>query len=148
MNAHFSEMLSALSAEGADHLVVGAYALAAHGHPRATGDIDIWVRPTPENAAKVMRALRRFGAPMAGLAERDLATPGAGFQVGVVPQRIDLLTSIDGVGFDEAWPRRETREVDGVRVPVIGREDLLRNKRAAGRAQDLADVESLEGRAG
>lgn len=144
MNRDFAEMLAALSAAGADYLLVGAHALAAHGVVRATGDLDVWIRPTPENASKVWRALVAFGAPLQQLSEQDLATPDVVFQIGVVPYRIDLLTSIDGVPFEEAWQRRIRVHVEGQEIPLIGREDLLRNKRATGRLRDLADAEELE----
>ena len=143
MNPEFVEMLSALSAAGAEFLVVGAHALAAHGVPRATGDLDLWVRGTPENARKVLEALREFGAPLFDLTVEDLSRPGIVFQIGVAPCRIDILTSISGVGFDEAWPRRHEMGLGGVRFGVLGREDLVRNKLATGRPKDLLDVESL-----
>lgn len=144
MNSDFSDMLSALSAEGAEYLIIGAYAMAVHGVPRATGDIDVWVRPSPENADRVLRALARFGAPLGDLRAADLAGEGTVFQVGVAPNRIDVITAIDGVTFDEAWSHRETRAIDGVTLSVIGRDDLIRNKRATGRARDRADAEQLE----
>jgi hypothetical protein len=144
VNPDFREMLSALSAEGVEFLVVGAYAVAAHGAPRATGDLDIWVRPAPENAQRVLRALRVFGAPIGGLTAGDLVLPGLVFQMGVAPRRIDVLTGIDGVTFEDAYPRRVEIVEGSLRVPVLGRADLLANKRAAGRAKDLADVERLE----
>src|SRR3989442_8740941 len=112
-------MLAALSAAGADYLVVGAHALAVHGVVRATGDLDVWVRPTPENASKVWRALLAFGAPLQELTERDLSTPNLVFQIGVAPYRIDLLTSIDGVSFDEAWRDHVAIPVDGAKKPPI-----------------------------
>ena len=120
MNRDFAEMLSALSEAGAEYLVVGGYAVIAHGYPRATGDIDIWVRPTPENAKRVMLALKRFGAPLADLTEQDLVTPGLIFQIGVVPNRIDILTEIDGVTFDEAWASRITARVEGQESTALG----------------------------
>jgi hypothetical protein len=144
LNPDFAEMLSALSDEGADYLLVGAYAMGAHGVPRATGDIDIWVRPAAPNAARVMRALVRFGAPLLNLTVEDLARPGTVFQIGLPPRRIDLLTAIDGVGFDEAWSSRIEAKMGGLTVPVLGREALIRNKRAAGRPKDLVDVQVLE----
>ena len=147
LNEDFRDMLSALSAEGAEFLLVGAYALAAHGLPRATGDMDLWVNCSPANAARVWRALARFGAPMDTIPEKELASPGMVFQVGVAPCRIDLLTSIDGVDFQEAWPRRQVVEIEGLRVPLLSRADLIRNKKASGRPQDLADLEVLEPRA-
>jgi hypothetical protein len=145
VNPDFRDMLSALCAENAEFMVVGAYALAAHGLPRATGDIDFWVRPTHENAQSVWNALKRFRAPLFDLTVDDLRTEDIVFQIGIAPRRIDILTSISGVRFDEAWPRRKTVELDGLHIAVIGREDLLANKRAAGRPQDLADVQRLEG---
>jgi hypothetical protein len=145
MNPDFSDMLSALSAEGVEYLLVGAYAMAVHGVPRATGDIDVWVRPSPDNAECILRALARFGAPLGGLRAADLAGEGTVFQVGVAPNRVDVITAIDGVTFDAAWPRRVTSAIEGLTIPVIGREDLIRNKRSTGRARDLADAEQLEG---
>lgn len=145
MNPDFSDMLSALSAEGVEYLLIGAYAMAVHGVPRATGDIDVWVRPSPDNADRVMRALARFGAPLGALRTADLTAEGTVFQIGVAPNRVDVLTAIDGVTFDEAWSRRETRTIGELTLPVIGRDDLIRNKRATGRARDRADADRLEG---
>lgn len=144
MNPDFRDMLRALSEEKAEFLVVGAYALAAYGFPRATGDIDIWVRPSKENAPRVLAAITRFGAPLMDLTRTDLETPGTVFQIGVEPTRIDLMTSIDGVTFDEAWPSRIHKERDGLSVPFVGKADYLRNKRAVGRPKDLADVDTVE----
>lgn len=137
-------MLSGLSDSGVEFLLVGAYAMAAHGHPRATGDLDIWVRANPENAVKVLVALSRFGAPLHDLTIEDLATPGIIFQIGVEPSRIDILTEISGVIFSDAWERKISIEMNGCSMSVIGLEDLIKNKRAAGRAKDIADVETLE----
>jgi hypothetical protein len=147
MNRDFAEMLSALSAEGAEFLVVGAYAMAAHGYPRATGDIDVWVRPSPENAERVLRALRTFGAPLFDLQVSDLVSVDTVFQIGLPPNRIDLLTGISGVAFDEAWPSRMRTTVDGIEVPVLGMAHLLQNKRASGRPKDQADLVWLESKA-
>ena len=144
LNPDFAEMLRALSAESADYLLVGAYAMAAHGVPRATGDIDVWVRPSRENARRVLRALGRFGAPLFDLSAQDLSRDGTVFQLGVPPRRIDLLTSIDGITFDEAWPDRVACRLGDVDVTVIGREALIRNKRAAGRPKDLVDLQLLD----
>jgi hypothetical protein len=145
MKPDFRDMLSALSAEGAEFLVVDAFALGVHGYPRATGDIDLWVRPTPENASRVMRALRRFGAPLHDLTESDLATAGVVFQIGLPPTRIDIRTEISGVDFESAWAQRTPHAWGNLHVAVLGREDLIRNKRAAGRPKDLLDVMLLEG---
>ena len=144
MNRDFVEMLAALSEVDADYLVIGAHAMAAHGYPRATGDLDIWVRASSENAGRVWTALARFGAPLSDLTREDLATPGIVFQMGVPPCRIDILTAVDGVTFEEAWDTRLMVDLAGLVVPVLGREALLRSKRAAGRPKDLADVAWLE----
>ncbi|MFN3597079.1 MAG: hypothetical protein ACK41D_07390 [Rubricoccaceae bacterium] len=146
LNPDFHDMLSAFTEEGVEYLLVGAYALATHGYVRATGDMDLWVRPEPGNARRVLQALRRFGAPTAGLSERDFEAPDVVLQVGVPPRRIDVLTGVDGVTFEEAWPERVEVEVaPGLRVPVIGRAELIRNKEATGRPRDRADVEALRG---
>jgi len=144
LNPDFRDMLSAFDAEGVEYLIVGAYALAGHGLPRATGDLDFWIRRSSENAARVMRALTAFGAPTDQITEADLCAQDLVFQMGIEPSRIDVLTSIDGVEFDEAWPNRLMASVDGLVVPILGREDLIRNKRAVGRDQDLADVARLQ----
>ncbi len=144
MNRDYVEMLAALSAAGADYLVVGAHALTAYGRPRATGDLDLWIRPTEENARRVWAALVAYGAPLAELTPADLSTSDLVYQIGVAPNRIDLLTGVTGVSFDEAWAGRGSLTLDGVVVPVIGREALIRNKRALGRPRDLADVAELE----
>jgi hypothetical protein len=136
-------MLSVFDEEEVEFLVVGAYAMAAHGAPRATGDLDFWIRPSEENAGRVIRALMRFGAPINEIAVEDFVTRDLVFQIGIEPNRIDLLTSIDGVDFGEAWENRVTVEVGGVPVPVLGLADLVRNKKAVGRLRDLADVEEL-----
>jgi hypothetical protein len=146
MNRDFRDLLSAFNARGVEYVVVGAHALAAHGHVRATKDLDVWVRPEPANAARVLAALKSFGAPLQGLTEADLVSPGLIFQIGVPPVRIDVLTAIDGVEFDEAWETRVRAQIADLDVPVISKEHLIRNKRAAGRLQDLADVEHLEQR--
>src|SRR5205085_1453587 len=112
--------------------------------PRATGDLDIWVRPSAANAEKVWAALTRFGAPLAALKKDELQRPGIVFQIGVEPVRIDILTAIDGVEFEGAWQRRLVLDIEGQSVPLLGKDDLICNKRAAGRPQDLADVASLE----
>ncbi len=143
MNRDFAEMLSALSEAGTEFLIVGAHALAAHGVPRATGDLDIWVRPTAENATRVLTALAVFGAPLADLTLDDLTKPDTVFQIGVVPCRIDILTGISGVQFSNAWVRRLVIDVEGIHVAVIGRDDFKANKRASGRPKDLLDLELL-----
>lgn len=144
LNPDFRDILSALSDAKADYLLVGAYALALHGLPRATGDLDIWVRPSAENADKVLAALRRFGAPMEIFSRDELRREGMVFQIGVAPRRVDLLTALSGLDFNEAWAHRVRATVDGVEISVIDKASLIRNKRAAGRQKDLADAEALE----
>jgi len=146
LNEDYREMLKCLADEKVKFLVVGAYALAVHGYPRATKDIDFFVWATPENATSLIRALARFGAPLRNLSAADFASEGAVYQIGTGPHRIDIITRIDGVKFEDAYPRRLTVQREGVELPVISRDDLIANKRASGRAQDLADVERLTGR--
>ena len=143
-NPDFKDMLLALSEAKIDYLLVGAYAVAAHGHPRATGDLDLWVRPDAETASKVYRVLAEFGAPLHELTVDDLAKPGMVFQIGVEPSRIDILTAISGVAFEDAWPNRLSIEMDGIQLCVLGRDDLITNKRACGRPRDIADAETLD----
>lgn len=144
MNRDFVEILSELSAAGAEFIVVGAHALAALGIPRATGDIDIWVRPTPENAARVLEALRRFGVPLVDLTSDDLTRHDTVFQIGLPPARVDILSGISGVEFADAWSRRVLVSIEDVQVPVLSRQDFVANKRAAGRTKDLLDLALLE----
>jgi len=144
LHSDFRDLLSALNDQGVEYLVVGAHALAAHGHVRATKDLDIWVRPDPQNAGRVMTALRHFQAPMFDLTLEDLCRPGLIFQIGVPPLRIDILTAIAGVEFSEAWTERVPANFAGMQAPVLSRAHLIRNKRTVGRLQDLADVERLE----
>jgi hypothetical protein len=144
LNPDYRDILSAFSEENVEYLVVGAYAVAAHGLPRATGDIDLFVRPTPENAKRVWNALLDFGAPIERVDIADFSREGTILQIGVVPRRIDVITAIEAVTFDEAWRGRVDLELDGLRLPVIGLNELLKNKRAVGRPQDKADAERLQ----
>jgi hypothetical protein len=145
LNEDFRDLLAELANAGVDFVIVGAYALAFHGAPRATGDIDILVRPTLENAQRLVSALAQFGAPLAsaGVSCDDFTRAGMVYQIGLPPRRIDLLTEISGVPFDEAWATRQPAEVDGHTVSFIGREALLKNKQASGRPKDVADVARL-----
>jgi hypothetical protein len=124
-------------------LIVGAYALGVHGRPRATGDLDVWVDATPDNAERVIAALRQFGAPTDQVTAADFSRPGIVFQMGLSPVRIDVLTELSGVTFAEAWPGRTHARLADVEVDVIGRDMFIRNKRATGRARDLGDIEAL-----
>jgi hypothetical protein len=140
----FRDLLAEFNALGVEYLVVGAHALAAHGHVRATKDLDIWVRTDPANAKRILAALQAFGAPLHDLSEADLSQPGVVFQIGVPPLRIDILTAIDGVRFEDAWPARLQTSFADLTVSVLSKAHTIQNKRAAGRTQDLADVERLE----
>jgi hypothetical protein len=143
MNQDFVDLLRAFVAHDVRFLIVGAYALALHGRPRATGDLDVWVDATPENAQRVVRALVSFGAPMDQVSEADFASPGVVLQLGVAPGRIDILTALTGLAFEEAWPGRVHEVLGDVAVDFIGRESFIRNKRATGRARDLGDIEGM-----
>lgn len=142
----FVDLVECLQAEGCDFLIVGAHAMAAHGVARATGDLDVLVRPEPDNAGRVYRALVRFGAPVGahGVQPRDFATAGRVYQLGLPPRRIDILTQISGVDYDEAVAQPILGRLGHTMVRFIGLDALLRNKRCAGRTKDLADVEALE----
>jgi uncharacterized nucleotidyltransferase DUF6036 len=144
VNQDFRDLLAEFNARQVEFILVGAHALAAHGHVRATQDLDVWVRPSPENAKRVIQALRTFGAPLHDLTEKDLSTPGVVFQIGVEPIRIDILTAIDGVGFDEAWGDRLVLKFLDQPVSVLSKNHLIKNKLTTGRTQDLADVEALK----
>jgi len=143
MNQDFVDLLRAFAAHDVRFLIVGAYALALHGRPRATGDLDVWVDATPENAPRVMAALAAFGAPLDQIEETDFAQPGVVYQVGVAPGRIDILTELTGLTFEEAWPGRVRHSFGEAQADFIGREAFLKNKRATGRAKDLGDIEGM-----
>lgn len=145
MNEDFRDLLAALLLGQVRFLVVGAHAMAVHGVPRATGDLDVWVDVATDNAQRTWSAVTRFGAPLAsmGVTQEDFARPDRVVQIGLPPRRIDILTSITGVDFEEAWAGRLEYRVAGLDVPFLGREALVRNKRACGRAKDRADLEAL-----
>ena len=143
MNQDFLDLLRAFIDHDVRFLIVGAYALAVHGRPRATGDLDVWVEATPENAAKVMSALEHFGAPTTQVRAQDFSRPGIVFQMGLPPVRIDVLTELSGVTFSEAWSTRTQAAFGPVVAHVIGREAFIKNKRAIGRAKDIGDIEAL-----
>ena len=147
MIADFHDLLAAFVENHVRFLIVGAHALAAHGVPRVTGDLDVWVEATESNAALVWRALGEFGAPLQALkiSRSDFTRVDQVVQLGLPPYRIDVLTSISGVSFDEAWRGRLTGLLFEVSVAFLGRAELIRNKRASGRAKDLEDVRALEG---
>jgi hypothetical protein len=144
VNRDFHELLSVLSAEKVEFMIVGAYALASHGFPRFTGDLDIWVRPSNENAQRVWNALLRFGAPLSGISLDDFRTPDVVFRMGFPPSQVDILPGVSGVTFEEAWPNRVHATIEGTRVFVISARDLIKNKRAANRPKDIVDADLLE----
>ena len=145
LNPDYRDILSLLNEEKAEYLVVGAFAMAAHGVPRATGDIDIWINPSDTNSGRVWNALSRFGAPLEKLSREDFETAGLVLQIGLAPKRIDILTSIDDVAFSEAWEARESIEIEGMTVFVISKKHLIINKKALGRPQDRVDIDRLSG---
>ncbi len=144
VNPDFRDLFFELNAAEARYLVVGAHAVTFHSVPRYTKDVDLWVEPSPENADRVLSALSKFGAPVENLRADDLRTAGVVFQIGIEPNRIDLLTSVTGLEFGGAWSRRVASEYGGVPIHVLGLDDLIANKKAIGRPQDLLDVEWLE----
>lgn len=144
LNQDFRDLLSTFNEHGVEFLVVGAHALAAHGHVRATKDLDVWVKPDRSNARRLMKALHAFGAPTHEVNESDFAAPGITFQIGVEPVMIDVITTVDGLELEPAWQNRVAAEYGGVPAFVLSRNDLILNKRASARPQDLADIAALE----
>ncbi len=141
----FKEFIELLNSNRVEYVIVGAYALAFHGTPRYTGDIAFLVRCSPENAARLLESLAQFGFGSLGIKADDFLIPDQVVQLGFPPCRIDIVTSITGVDFDEVWARRIESELDGQPVSFIDRTSFLKNKKATGRAKDLADVEALGG---
>jgi predicted nucleotidyltransferase len=144
LSSDLREFLELLNSRGVEYVIVGAHSLAFHGRPRYTGDLDILVRATPENAAKLVDLLNQFGFADSGIKQSDFTEPEQMIQLGRAPNRVDLLTSITGVTADDAFATRIATELEGVPVFILSKEALIQNKRAVGRAQDLADLESLE----
>ncbi len=140
----FKELLELLNAHQVKYLIVGGYALAFHGVPRFTGDLDLYISTSPENAQRVHQALKEFGFESVGLTDDDFSRANHVIQLGVPPVRIDFVTGIDGVAWKEAWEGRAEGQYGGVAVWFLGKAEFIRNKRTAGRLKDLADVESLE----
>ena len=144
LNQDFTDILSAFIEEKVEFLVVGGYAMAFHGFVRATGDIDLWIRCSDINAKKVWRALEKFGAPLFNLNLNELKTPGIVFQIGMVPSRIDVITQIDAVNFDDAWKEHKIVEIGELKIPIISKAQLLTNKKSTGRPKDNNDASWLE----
>jgi hypothetical protein len=145
LNEDFRDIIRTLLEGGARFLVAGAHALAVHGIPRATGDLDLWIERDPDNAERVWRSIIRFGAPVEALdvSVEDLSEPELDIQIGLPPKRVDILTDLTGVAFGSAWESRVVLAIGELDVPFLGRESLIQNKRATGRLKDLADLEAL-----
>jgi hypothetical protein len=144
LNKDWREFLELLNSRGVDYVIVGAQSLAFHGRPRYTGDLDVLIRPAPDNARRLLGVLTEFGFAKSRFKEADFVEPDQMIQLGRVPNRIDLLTSISGVTIDEAFGTRVSAVIDGIPVFTLGRDALIQNKRAVGRPQDLADLATLE----
>ena len=144
LNEDYKDMLQILLNNEVKFLIVGAYALAAYGYPRATGDFDIWIEASQENSKKILSALISFGTPTSGLTENTFTEKGIIFQIGVAPRRIDLITHIDGVDFNNAYPSRTIIVMEGLNLPFISKENLIKNKKSTGRDKDLIDAKHLE----
>ena len=144
LNPDYRDMVECLLKEGVDFMLVGGYAVALHGWPRTTFDIDFWIMANPENARAVMRAIAAFGAPLQGLTEADFHKPGMVFQIGVEPQRIDIISAVDGLDYADASIRAVKMNVDGLEIKVLSLDDLIINKRSSGRPKDIADALTLE----
>jgi hypothetical protein len=144
LSQDFKEFIQSLNDNAVRYLVVGGYAVALHGYPRYTKDLDVWVEGTAENATKILKTLRQFGFGTLDLKEADFVVPDQVVQLGYPPNRIDILTSLSGVVFSECYPTHVTAEIDGVSASFIDLENLKKNKKATGRHQDLADIENLE----
>jgi len=144
LNPDYRDMIECLLNNGVDFMLVGGYAVALHGWPRTTFDIDFWIMANPENAKSVVRAITAFGAPLMGLTEADFHRPGMVFQIGAEPQRIDIISAVDGLDYADASLRAVTMNVDGLEIKVVSLDDLIVNKRASGRPKDIADALALE----
>jgi hypothetical protein len=146
LNEDYKEMLRILSGNKAKFLVVGAYAMGAYGYPRATGDFDIWVETSAENSKRIFKSLFEFGAPLSDITEKTFTEKGIVFQIGVMPRRIDIITHIDGISFKDAYKTRKTIEIEGLKIPFISKQNLIKNKKATGREKDKLDVKYLQGK--
>lgn len=144
LQSDLREFIALLNSHGVEYLLIGGHAVAFHGHPRFTGDIDFWVRPTEANGELIMAVLRAFGFSNLALSAADFTRSESVIQLGRVPNRIDLLTSISGVEFDEAWADRVVSEIDGLPTAFLGRASLIKNKLASGRDRDVVDAKRLE----
>lgn len=143
MNSDFKDLLRFLNEEKVSYMIAGGYAVIHHSQPRYTKDLDIWIKPSLENADALMRVFQKFGIPLLGLTRDDFATVGTQLNLGVEPSQIDLLTVIPGLEFDQAWPSRVTTTEEGFPIHYLGKSDLITAKKTAGRPQDLADLDEL-----
>ncbi|MBI3584530.1 MAG: hypothetical protein HY096_11380 [Nitrospinae bacterium] len=144
LNEDYKEILQILLNNKAKFLIVGAYAMGAYGYPRATGDLDIWVEASPENSKKLCKSLSEFGSPMNNITENTFTEKGIIFQIGVAPRRIDIITHIDGVSFEEAYKTKESIEIEDIQVPFLSKENLIKNKESTGREKDRLDADYLK----
>ena len=145
MNADYIDMLKCLNKAGVDYILVGGWAVNMYGYIRATVDLDVWLLADADNAKKVYSAVAEFGAPVSEMKPEEFAEYGMIFQIGVAPCRVDIISKISGVSYADAVTRAVPKTIDGIPVRIISLEDLIANKKASGRAKDLADVEVLEG---
>ncbi len=143
LNKDYKEMLQILLKNKVRFLVVGAYAMGAYGYPRATGDIDIWVEASSENSEKIHQSLSEFGAPLSEVTKTTFCEEGIVFQIGVAPRRIDIITKIDGVDFNKAYSDKQKMEIEGIKIPFLSKEDLIKNKESTGREKDQLDAKYL-----
>ena len=143
LNKDYKEMLQILLNNKVRFLVVGAYAMGVYGYPRATGDIDIWVEASSENSEKIHQSLSEFGAPLSEVTKTTFCEEGIVFQIGVAPRRIDIITKIDGVDFNKAYSDKQKMEIEGIKIPFLSKEDLIKNKESTGREKDQLDAKYL-----
>ncbi len=144
LNEDYKEILQILLKNEANFLIVGAYAMAAYGYPRATGDFDIWVESSAENSEKIYKSLSDFGAPLSDITEKTFAEKDIVFQIGVAPRRIDIITHIDGVKFKDAYLDKEEIEIEKLKIPFLSKENIIKNKKATGREKDKLDIKYLQ----
>lgn len=144
LNEDYKEMLQSLLNNKVKFLIVGAYAMGAYGYPRATGDIDIWVETSSGNSEKVYKSLLEFGSPLSEITQETFTEKSIVFQIGIAPRRVDIITHIDGVDFVEAYQQRKDIEIDGIKIPFVSQQHLIKNKKATGRAKVKLDAEYLE----
>ncbi|MFO8053098.1 MAG: hypothetical protein R6U54_03965 [Candidatus Omnitrophota bacterium] len=144
LNKDYKEILQILLNNEVQFLIVGAYAMGAYGYPRATGDFDIWVKTSAENSKKIYKSLSDFGSPLKDITENTFTEEGIVFQIGVAPRRIDIITHIDGVNFQEAYKTRKNIKIEGLNIPFISEDDLIKNKQSTGRPKDKLDANNLK----